>query len=310
MHKLLVTRSSYELIKKESLDSQVETGGLLVGTLRIPIVLKATRAGPSAKKSGTSYTNDVDFDNATLNKAINQYKGKSKLVGYWHKHPDSMSYPSAIDLATAKTIVRRNEISDTRPVYFVITNTSDDEVRVFGYSLERSQSNFNPVCIRVIDDKSEEIIKALSIEPAIVELKEMDFWDENDFQFYLTRVGHSRLKQEIDKLMAEGYRVKVYTKDQLYIVIKKNSKTILCQPPPEYPLNPPRFFEGNNEIEYSIPIWNSSIGIIDIIKGFWERKDIKRSNHESTYFGPKHRLLKFTKQIGGAVRSLRFRKKT
>jgi proteasome lid subunit RPN8/RPN11 len=312
MKELKITKSAYIFLEKESRKYahddmyQYETGGILIGTLEKPIVIRASKAGVNAILDNGSYTNDAEYDYAILRRAIKQLNGRVKLVGYWHKHPGCMSHPSSLDLATAKSIVSRNERSDKRPVYFVITNVHNSEFKLYGYSLEPNQENLDKVVINTIEDNSHEVENALSIEPIVIQPRKMDFWNNLGFRFYLTKVGYKRLREEVHELYMHGYNVSVYTKGRLQLVKEKNLIT-LCTLPPEYPLNPPRFFKDGTEIKYSMPIWNSSFRIIDLLRILEKQQG---GQNESPYFGPKHRLLEFAKQIGGAIKSLRFRKKT
>ena len=304
MQVLRITKSASRYIEKESKKCCSETGGILIGTLQSPVVVKATRAGRYAKKTFGSYTNDADYDNRILQRAIMHSNGKLKLVGYWHKHPGNMSSPSSIDLATAKAIIGRNEQSDQRPVFFVITNVVNHKVEFHGYSMKANQKNFIQAKAEIIRDKAKEVRKALSLEPVIVQLQEMNFWHDCDFQFHLTKVGYERLKKEVDELTSDGYRVKAYTKDYVYLVIAKE-ETIVCLPPPEYPLNPPRFFRGDTEIKYNLPIWNSSFRIIDILR-ILEKQGGHCESHCSQARNKPHKIIK---QLKRTIKSLRFNKR-
>jgi len=308
MQTLKITKSAYEVMKKESLGCAAETGGHLIGPLREPIVVQVTTAGPAAKKSNASYTNDALYDNEILQQVITTYGGRVKSMGSWHKHPGKMSHPSLQDLHTAQEIVKRIEKSDNRPVYFIITNVAGNEVELFAYSLKHDQQTFDGISIKIIEDESEEIQNALNIEPVLIQPKKLDFWNDHDFQSPLTKVGNERLKLEIEDLTSQGYRVKVYTKDQFYLVIKKN-ETITCALPSEYPLNPPRIFNGNREMKYCMPIWNSTFRITDILDRLNKFKRLRGRSYESYRLKAKFNLLGFVKEVGLTFRHLWFHKK-
>lgn len=265
---LKITKSAYRMIEQESINAgkkKLETGGLLIGTLKRLVVLKASRSGTGAKVTPVSYTNDSEYDNKILLQTIKEFDGKVKKIGYWHRHPGSMSRPSSEDLRQAQEIVRMSEREgDVRLVLFIITNVIHNKVKIYGYCLIPGQKVFSRVAIKIVKDDSREVKKALDIESVLIQPKEMYFWNSCDFQFYRTKNGYTRLKKEVNELKQHGYHVKVFAESQMYFVIKKE-QTIVCFPPPEYPLNPPRFFKDSREIKYQLPIWNSSFRIKDIL---------------------------------------------
>jgi len=302
---LKITRSAYKLIKEESRKHKTETGGLLIGPSKTPIGIRATGAGNFAKSSFVAYTNDSDYDNRVLQEAIKEFNGRVKLLGYWHKHPGNMSYPSSGDLATAQGIVKRNEQEgDKRPVFFIITNVVDGEVKLYCYMLDDNKE-FVQVAVKIIDDNSKEIEKTLDAEPVIIQPRTMDFWSDADFQFYLTKYGYERLQSDVDELRTNGYDIKAYTKGQLCLVIKKDNEAIMCMPPPEYPLNPPRFFKGTDEIKYTLPIWNSSFRMVDILKNLEKLKVSERRIYESHHSETGSGLLGVINKVKRAIKSLR-----
>ena len=302
---LKITKSAYQLIEKESLRCSTETGGLLEGTLKLPIVILASNAGNSAHVSAVFYSNDSVYDNQHLHKTIKKFSGKVKLIGYWHKHPGKMSHLSSMDIETARGIVKRaEEEGDTRPVFFMITNVTGNDVKLYCYVLN-DRYKVEPIAIEIIDDNSSEVEKALSIEPTIVQPKKMDFWNEPGFQFYLTKTGYARLQQEVDELKAHGFAVKAYAKGLVYLTISKHKETLICMIPTEYPLNPPRFFRGKDEIKYSLPVWNSSFRIIDILQNL-EELTIERKVYESHNNKTGSKFFTLIGKIKRAIKSLWF----
>ena len=302
--KLKITKGSYETIQEESLNTETETGGLLIGTLEVPIVIRASKPGTLANKSWACYTNDSDYDNLILAETIKEFGGKVKNIGHWHKHPGSMSELSSTDLATAQEIAQTNEHDgDRRPVFYIVTNVNSNGVKFYCYVLDPYIQKFEPVKMEVIDDNAEEVKKALSIEPIIIQPQEIDFWRNEDFQFYLTEVGFKRLKQEVDQLQTSGYDVKVHANGQLRLRIYKDGETIMCFPPPEYPLNPPRFFRDNIELFYSLPIWNSSFRIADILETL-DKQDKEKRTHENHRTEASSRVLGLIKKLKRTIEPL------
>ena len=290
MQVLKITRSAYRVIEQESIKAEqkrTETGGLLIGTLKRLVVVKASRPGTAARVSSISYTGDSEYDNTILRRAIKEFNGRVKTVGYWHKHPGCMNGLSDGDLNQAHEIFRTNErAGDKRPVLFIVTNVIRNEVKLYCYYLAFDQKEFKRVSIKIVRDDSKDVKKALHQEPVVIQPSELNYWDSRDFQFYRTKSGYTRLKKEIDELKRHGYQVKVHAESQMYIVVKKD-QTIVCFPPPEYPLNPPRFFKNNVEIKYQLLIWNSSFRIKDILNilekqgGYCEGHNTKTSTKMS-----------------------------
>lgn len=277
---LKITKSAYQVIKDESLNSiDWESGGLMAGTMKKDhCVIKATRPSPSAVRTSASYTNDGKYDSEILKKLIAEYNGRIKLVGYWHKHPGSMSNPSTTDLKTARRFAAPlRESGDNRPLFFVISNVVGNDVLLYGYYLN-DRDEFVPVDMEIVDDNCEEVIDALKKESIVLQPEVLDYWSNPLFQFHRTITGIARLKQEVNTLTGLGYKVTVYDGKQIKIVIGSNDKTIICLPPNEYPLNPPRFYLSNSEIQYDLPIWNSSFTIADLIKKLEPIRPERRSN--------------------------------
>jgi hypothetical protein len=306
MQELKITRSSYTLLEKETRKCETETGGLLKGTLRIPIVLQVSGAGPLAEMSCTSYRNDRAFDKWLLHREIKQNAGKFKLVGYWHKHPGNLSSPSLTDLGVARKLIKRNELSDNAPIFFVIANVVEREFELHAYSISQGKSDFENVSIQIIEDDSEEIIRALEVEPVITFTRTMNFWDDIGFRFYLTKVGEERIRKEINDLVLSGFDVEARAGGQFSLILRKKDE-VLCLLPPEYPLNPPILIKNGRRIDYCLPNWNSGYRVMDVLKIIENQRG---GQNESPYLGSKYRLRKFTKQIRGVIKSLRFRKKT
>jgi len=189
---------------------------------------------------------------------------------------------------------------DKRPVFFIITNVIKGTVKLYCYVLNNNKT-FVKVGIEVIENNAQEVEETLRAEPVIIQPKEMDFWHDSDFQFYLTKNGYERLKFEYEELVSNGYGVKVYAKKKVYMGIEKVNEKILCLPPPEYPLNPPRFFRDGVEIEYSMPIWNSSFRIIDILKNLNTREG---GGNESHIHKTGSKLSGVVRHVKRAIKSL------
>jgi hypothetical protein len=302
MLELLITQGVYKTIKDDCYaNPSTETGGKVLGTLRRYIAISATTAGDKAVKTLTSFINDENYDKKIFNDMIVKYNGRLKSIGYWHKHPSGLSHPSYGDLTEARKIMKEiNREGDKRPFFFLIA-IIETVFKLYGYVPNQNMTAFEDVKISLIEDDADEIREALAAEPVIIQPQDLDFWRDSSFQWYRTKCGQSRLKEEIIELEKKNYRVKAFAGAMLCLSIEKDGKVITCVTPPEYPLNPPRLFENNEEVSPILKNWNSSFMIIDILTQ--SEKDIvperrihedhhTQANHLSGVFGPIKKTLK------------------
>lgn len=268
MEEIKITISAFNLIQHECLRCEVETGGLLIGTLNNLIVLEATPPGDKARSTFTSFSSDAEYDRLMLNKTIEKFEGRVKLIGYWHKHPGTLAEPSLGDMKQAQELVKDiDEDKDDRPLLILIINIVQREIQAYAYDI-RYGSRFSPFKISVIEDNSNEIQQALKNEPAVIQTRDVDFWTDLDFQFYLTQVGKERIKHEVDELNNSGYDVKVLRNPvtkRLYLEIIKYKMSFICFPPVEYPLNPPKILINKHPIMLPIQYWNSDCSIKQVL---------------------------------------------
>jgi integrative and conjugative element protein (TIGR02256 family) len=282
----------------DSLVCDVETGGLLIGTLKNPVIFKATKAGINAIKSYASYTNDVDHDNAILKQSVDESGGRLKLLGFWHKHPLGFDKPSLIDLDVARRIIRQSvESGDSRKYYFIITNVvNGNSVNYNCFTLDTSQGSFYRIKYMVSYDNDPELREALKKEPLILTPRALDYWNDKEFSFHLSLYGNERLYDEIRDLKKNGYRVHVYQGKRVQMLIE-GKVNIICHMPPEYPLNPPRLFYGDYEIPYPLHVWNSTLKIIDLLEKIQYNVGEKGRIHESNHNERKSKTIAFLERI-------------
>ena len=96
---IIILSSVITYIEKEVLkvDSQLETGGLLLGT-KLPygrLITHATPPGPKALHTPSMFERDLDLSQSMLN-----YFARNEGVDYigeWHKHPPHLHTPSNAD---------------------------------------------------------------------------------------------------------------------------------------------------------------------------------------------------------------------
>lgn len=298
-----ITRKAYQVICEESFSKPTETGGEIIGTIKTPIVIAALTPGVNAELSYTSFKPDAEYDNQNLQRIIKQYEGRVKLLGYWHKHPGRLSTPSMGDCLQAKEIVKElsNE-NDNYPYYVFIANVIDNEVKIYAYSLQFNEKEFKRLKLVIIDDDSEEIQNALTNESATIIIQETDFWSDRNFQFYLTETGKTRLEKEIQEIQRH-YKVEVFRQKKskrLLIRITKDSISLTCVPPVEYPLNPPSFYNSNKILNLSPRYWNSDIKLLTLVESAFNQISQEANSStkkeelkdESLYFEPFNKRIK------------------
>jgi len=91
-----------------SLYPHEESGGLLIGMIKSNeyYILKATNGGPESKHSIASFTPDLNF----ITKKIEEYEDKGYIfLGEWHRHPDSMAWPSGGDIHAVQSYFSHNQ---------------------------------------------------------------------------------------------------------------------------------------------------------------------------------------------------------
>lgn len=143
--RLIVTAEAMEFIKHTAAVSPtVETGGILMGFHNgadIKVV-KATDAGPGARRSSCGFLRDSEYCQKILNEEFK--RSGADYVGEWHTHVIDLPRPSGGDLTTLAAIildpeynfpsfamllgVLRNEVTDVLS-YIVVANASDGDPR-------------------------------------------------------------------------------------------------------------------------------------------------------------------------------------
>lgn len=305
METIKILQGAFELMGSESLTCDVETGGLLIGTLKNPIVFKATKAGINAIKSYASYTNDADHDNEILKQSVDESNGRLKLLGFWHKHPFGYDKPSLIDLDVARGIIGRSVKSgDSRKYYFIITNIEHGEVVNHNcYVFDPEENGFKKIEFSLAHDDDVMVKEVLQAEPTIPIAGNLDYWNDDGFSFHLTPKGNERLFNEIQNLKKNGYGVRVYQGKRIQMLIE-GKVNIICHLPPEYPLNPPRFYYGIYEMSYPLHVWNSTMTIIDLLEKIQKNIGKKGRIYESNNHETKPRTITVFGRIKRAIANL------
>lgn len=258
-------------IIRNSAKFDVETGGILAGTLANPIaIIAAGLPGNNAIHHAASFTSDPQADRDCLDKARKFYSNKISLVGWWHKHPPGLITPSSGDCHQAQRLA--NDYNDGKPVLIGIVNqhrgiiTRKTTLHLYSIDPAGKLYEYN---WKLVTNKSRKLLDAIVTAPTIPDLKSTDFWSDRDFQSYLNPVGRDRIKQEIDGLRKHGWQVQISRRklDNLLVLdITRYSNALRFLMPPEFPLNPPTITTGDGKQFTGLKTlsqWNSLCCLVD-----------------------------------------------
>jgi len=97
-----------------------------------------------------------------------------------------------------------------------------------------------------------------------------DFWSDPAFNFIKTTVGKNRIKEEVAGLEQAGFEVdSLRANGRAFISLRIREWELICIPPREFPLTPPRLFWKHNNIELlnlgPQLRWNSDCSLLDIV---------------------------------------------
>lgn len=102
----IILQQALDVIRRESLQCDQETGGILIGARSSDgafLVTHATPPGPKAVHNSVYFQRDVDYQQKILN-ALHERYGVNYL-GEWHKHPRSLPVPSGGDLQGVRELL-------------------------------------------------------------------------------------------------------------------------------------------------------------------------------------------------------------
>jgi integrative and conjugative element protein (TIGR02256 family) len=103
---VFILSQAMDVIRREALKFDVETGGILVGARSkdgATLVTHATPPGPKAVHNAIYFQRDVAFQQTALNELHERFG--AQYLGEWHKHPRSLPVPSEGDLAGVKELL-------------------------------------------------------------------------------------------------------------------------------------------------------------------------------------------------------------
>jgi proteasome lid subunit RPN8/RPN11 len=267
MEAITILSEALERIYRMSQGCPTETGGILGGTTRQPLVFVAGEPGRGAVKTAASFRSDPEQDRAELRQARSRYGENLQLLGYWHKHPLGLRTPSRGDLSQARDLLEAwQRLGEASPwlLSFIVQEAPWAEQAVHPYWLAEPEGEFQPLRLKVIPDGDTQIHQALQAEPACLPACRQDHpWLDPGFCFQETPAGRLRLEIELKSLKKAGYQVQVRQKKSSRRVsfwISGGGLELLCAFPVEYPLGPPSFYrlpEGEEIYPLAGRAWNS-----------------------------------------------------
>lgn len=98
---VVFTKRAFNAIVTETISKHpIETGGIFLGYLldnNTWIVVENVAPGSKSTHQSAYFEYDADFVTYLANVLANQYKGKLRILGLWHRHPGSMDVFSSTD---------------------------------------------------------------------------------------------------------------------------------------------------------------------------------------------------------------------
>ena len=222
--KYAVSRSAVETMERECRRFvDMETGGILVGfkDARQVTVTHSTGPGPNASRSAAHFMKDTPYLQSVLNLLFQYYQ--VNYLGVWHKHPDSMPFPSSGDVFSAM-----DEVGDSQ--------IGLDELITPICVMEKGNVEVHPFVIK--DNCYTQVRWDLVPHHMIRSDKALDT------PWYATAAGKQRLDDELSRFEKLGVKVEVRKGGdgtyRFYTPLEKRSKlhlVTIC--PNEYPVATP-----------------------------------------------------------------------
>ena len=258
--KYLVSTKALETIELECWKyPDTETGGILVGFRDKDqvTITDATGPGPKSERSRQHFVKDTVYLQAVLNLLFEYYQ--VNYLGVWHKHPESMPYPSDGDVVAAMEEVGDREMG-LEELITPICVMSEGRVNVVPYRIK------------------DHLIMPLTWEPVPhhqlpTERSKADHW-------YATPVGQRRLTIELAEFEEMGVAVELRKgRDgtyRFYAPLAVDSPlrlVMLCHD--DYPVSAPEVAVYDLESKKSEPVsspklsdWNIYQHLVDLFREF------------------------------------------
>lgn len=276
MEPILITRRAVEMICEQSRTCKTETGGVLIGTTRQPVILVAGGPGPRSRKTVTAFTSDSAHDRQVLQEASTTFQQHISYLGHWHKHPPGMPRPSSGDLTQARRLLADFQAKGERAPWMLslIVQVDDaTEPAVHSFRLVSGSADFEAVPLEVIAETDSRLQSALAAEPTyLYDAPFADYWIDPNFSFQRTPTGRHRLEVEKNALEAAGYDVTIRQRkpdERVALHLVRGVEQWLCVLPREYPLGMPRLFRMPEQLEVypwqTQPLWNSDLLLAHLI---------------------------------------------
>ena len=220
----VVSDRALETIQRECRSHpETETGGIIVGFREDTqvIITHATGPGLNWERSAHHFIKDTDYLQSVLNLLFQYFQ--VNYLGVWHKHPDSVPFPSAGDVASAMDEITDCQVGLDELITPICVERSS-KVDVLPYIIK--DHDFSSIQWQSVPHTS--LVTPHSLET----------------QWYTRSVGGSRLAEEMKRFEELGVAVDVRKgSDQSYrfhVALGDESPrklVMLC--PAEYPVAPP-----------------------------------------------------------------------
>ena len=222
--KYVVSERVLESIEQECRSHpETETGGIIVGFREETqvTITHATGPGLNWERSAHHFVKDTDYLQSVLNLLFQYFQ--VNYLGVWHKHPDSVPFPSAGDVASAMEELTDHQVGLDELVAPICVDRSS-KVDVLPYIIKNH--DFTSIGWQPVAHK--ELITPYSLET----------------QWYTRSVGQARLMEEMSRFEELGVEVDLRKgSDESYRFHVSGSLAspfnlvMLC--PVDYPVAPP-----------------------------------------------------------------------
>lgn len=272
MNPVLITHAAMGKILSEYHGCDIETGGAACGTIDAQVIVHAGSCGPRAARARAQFVNDPEHDLRTLTEARHKHGQAVCINGYWHVHCFYMPFASSVDCATTRRIFTERGGYPLNVGIVCPTRGGRNGLSLHLYRLEHVEDDLKPMEYSVVGDDDARIARLLKKSPATLVPAEShaDFWDDPGFQFYNSKRGRQRIKEDLGDLATAGFDVGTYQRNEssLVITVRHGKQGLVLCPPPEFPINPPRVYapSGHEFVIATLAQWNSERRLLHLVR--------------------------------------------